>query len=98
MSVLGVVVIDSNCDLELTGVYVFQLKQSFASLTNAIVTKNGSFYLCGQTWPIPDITACLEDIVRNETKNRLEEIKVVTKRRLQNVVLYKVRQYHSFGD
>ena len=40
-----------------------------------MVTKNGSFYLCGPTWPVPDITACLEDVMRNGAKQRGEEIK-----------------------
>ncbi|CAL1212475.1 unnamed protein product, partial [Candida parapsilosis] len=48
-------------------------------LTDAIVNKNGSFYLCGPTWPVPDITACLEDIVLNGAKLKGEEIKDVAK-------------------
>ncbi|EMG47095.1 MET10 Sulfite reductase [NADPH] flavoprotein component [Candida maltosa Xu316] len=56
-----------------------RIRQSIEELTDAIVTKNGSFYLCGPTWPVPDITACLEDIVTNAAKKNGEEIKDVAK-------------------
>ena len=56
-----------------------RIRQTIEELTDAIVTKNGSFYLCGPTWPVPDITACLEDIVRNGAKKNGEEIKDVAK-------------------
>lgn len=77
-----IVLLDFSSNLELTWVYELQIKQSFDSLTNAVVTKNAPFYLRGPTWPSPAISVCLEDIVRNEDKNRDEEIKLLNKRRL----------------
>lgn len=56
-----------------------KIRGSIEELTEAIVEKNGSFYLCGPTWPVPDITACLEDIVRNGAKREGKEIKDVSK-------------------
>ncbi|KAF7999646.1 hypothetical protein HF325_006322 [Metschnikowia pulcherrima] len=56
-----------------------KIRSSIEELTDAIVTKNGSFYLCGPTWPVPDITACLEDIVRNGAKRQGTEISDVAK-------------------
>ncbi|KAM9919190.1 hypothetical protein OXX59_008126, partial [Metschnikowia pulcherrima] len=56
-----------------------KIRSSIEELTDAIVTKNGSFYLCGPTWPVPDITACLEDIVRNGAKRQGTEIADVAK-------------------
>lgn len=56
-----------------------KIRSSIEELTDAIVSKNGSFYLCGPTWPVPDITACLEDIVRNGAKREGKEIKDVAK-------------------
>ncbi|ODV68587.1 hypothetical protein HYPBUDRAFT_152000 [Hyphopichia burtonii NRRL Y-1933] len=50
-----------------------KIRASIEDLTSAIVTKNGSFYLCGPTWPVPDITACLEDIVANAAKKEGKE-------------------------
>jgi sulfite reductase (NADPH) flavoprotein alpha-component len=48
-------------------------------LTDSVVLKEGSFYLCGPTWPVPDITACLEDILMNGAKRAGVEIKDVAK-------------------
>lgn len=56
-----------------------KIRESIEDLTDAIVTKNGSFYLCGPTWPVPDITACLEDVVVNGAKREGKEIKDVAK-------------------
>ncbi|KAI5970595.1 MET10 [Candida margitis] len=56
-----------------------KIRESIDELTDAIVNKNGSFYLCGPTWPVPDITACLEDIVSNGAKLVGEELKDVAK-------------------
>lgn len=56
-----------------------KIRASIEDLTEAIVDKNGSFYLCGPTWPVPDITACLEDIVQNGAKRQGKQIKDVAK-------------------
>ncbi|GEQ72603.1 hypothetical protein JCM33374_g6290 [Metschnikowia sp. JCM 33374] len=56
-----------------------KIRSCIEELTDAIVTKHGSFYLCGPTWPVPDITACLEDIVRNGAKREGTEISDVAK-------------------
>lgn len=56
-----------------------KIRESIHELTDAIVSKNGAFYLCGPTWPVPDITACLEDIVRNGAKLRGEDLKDAAK-------------------
>lgn len=56
-----------------------KIRSSIGDLTDAIVKKNGSFYLCGPTWPVPDITACLEDIVQNGARREGKEIEDVAK-------------------
>lgn len=56
-----------------------KIRENIEELTDAIVTKNGSFYLCGPTWPVPDITACLEDVIANGAKLEGKEIKDVAK-------------------
>lgn len=56
-----------------------KIRSSIEDLTDAIVKKEGSFYLCGPTWPVPDITACLEDIVQNGAKRAGQEVKDVAK-------------------
>lgn len=56
-----------------------RIRQAIEPLTDAIVIENGSFYLCGPTWPVPDITACLEDIVVSGAKKQGLEVKDVAK-------------------
>lgn len=51
-----------------------RIRQTLPELKEAIIKKEGSFYLCGPTWPVPDITAALEDIVETEAKERGVEI------------------------
>ncbi|CUM67638.1 uncharacterized protein PRCAT00005339001 [Priceomyces carsonii] len=56
-----------------------RIRETIEELTEAIVTKNGSFYLCGPTWPVPDITACLEDIVTNGSKKLGLDVKDIAR-------------------
>lgn len=56
-----------------------KIRESIEPLTEAFVEKNGSFYLCGPTWPVPDITACLQDIVTNGARKNGTEVKEVAK-------------------
>ncbi|KAL3235126.1 Sulfite reductase [NADPH] flavoprotein component [Nakaseomyces bracarensis] len=56
-----------------------RIRESLSSLKSAMIDKNGSFYLCGPTWPVPDITQALQDIYATDAKERgvavdLEEI------------------------
>nr|AAW80626.1 sulfite reductase alpha subunit [Komagataella pastoris] len=47
-----------------------RIRENLKELTSAIADKNGSFYLCGPTWPVPDITACLQDIIESDAARR----------------------------
>ncbi|SCU81069.1 LAMI_0B04676g1_1 [Lachancea mirantina] len=40
-----------------------RLRESLEILESAMMEKEGSFYLCGPTWPVPDITSALQDII-----------------------------------
>lgn len=51
-----------------------RIRQTLPELKECIVKKNGSFYLCGPVWPVPDVTAALEDIVAEEAKERGAEV------------------------
>lgn len=39
-------------------------------LVDAFVHKKGNFYLCGPTWPVPDISAALADIVQTDAATK----------------------------
>ncbi|VEU20587.1 DEKNAAC101398 [Brettanomyces naardenensis] len=43
-----------------------KIRENLDELTELVCRKDGHFYLCGPTWPVPDITACLEDIYTSE--------------------------------
>lgn len=39
-----------------------RIQQQKEALSDAFVAKKGNFYLCGPTWPVPDISAALTEI------------------------------------
>ncbi|SCU97704.1 LADA_0H07778g1_1 [Lachancea dasiensis] len=41
-----------------------KIRESLQDLKTAMVDETGSFYLCGPTWPVPDITQALKDILQ----------------------------------
>lgn len=45
-----------------------RMRQSIDSIVKAYIEEEGSFYLCGPTWPVPDVTAVLEEAVAAEAK------------------------------
>lgn len=47
-----------------------RIRQVLPQLKNAMIDNEGSFYLCGPTWPVPDITAALEAIYSADAKER----------------------------
>lgn len=47
-----------------------RIRESLDDLVEAFVDKKGYFYLCGPTWPVPDITACLEDILKKDAEKK----------------------------
>ncbi|EZF72986.1 hypothetical protein H105_05237 [Trichophyton soudanense CBS 452.61] len=40
-----------------------RMRQTLPQIADAYLAKHGSFYLCGPTWPVPDVTAVLEEAV-----------------------------------
>lgn len=51
-----------------------RILQAKPELTEAFVINSGNFYLCGPTWPVPDVSAALSDIVAAEAATRGEKI------------------------
>lgn len=45
-----------------------RMRQSIDSIVKAYIEEEGSFYLCGPTWPVPDVTAVLEEAISVEAK------------------------------
>lgn len=47
-----------------------RIRENLDELKVAIIDQRGSFFLCGPTWPVPDITAAIEDIIAADAKER----------------------------
>ncbi|KAG7840457.1 hypothetical protein KL942_002408 [Ogataea angusta] len=47
-----------------------KIRENLEELTDLMISKKGHFYLCGPTWPVPDITACLQDILEADAAKK----------------------------
>lgn len=45
-----------------------RMRQTVNDIVKAYIKEEGSFYLCGPTWPVPDVTAVLEEAIAVEAK------------------------------
>lgn len=47
-----------------------KIRENLEELKELILKKQGHFYLCGPTWPVPDISACLQDVIESDAAER----------------------------
>ncbi|KAH7028184.1 uncharacterized protein B0I36DRAFT_328771 [Microdochium trichocladiopsis] len=45
-----------------------RMRQTMDDVIKAYIKDEGSFYLCGPTWPVPDVTDVLMEAIRTEAK------------------------------
>lgn len=45
-----------------------RMRQTVSDIVKAYIKEEGSFYLCGPTWPVPDVTAVLEEAIALDAK------------------------------
>ena len=45
-----------------------RMRQTMDDVRNAYLHQHGSFYLCGPTWPVPDVTNVLEEAISVDAK------------------------------
>lgn len=45
-----------------------RMRQTLDEITQAYLKEEGAFYLCGPTWPVPDVTSVLEDAIARDAK------------------------------
>jgi sulfite reductase (NADPH) flavoprotein alpha-component len=50
------------------------MRETIPEIVQAYIREEGSFYLCGPTWPVPDVTAVLEEAISIEAKNTGKKI------------------------
>lgn len=46
-----------------------RMRQTLGDIRRAYLKEEGGFYLCGPTWPVPDVTNVLEEAVEVEAKS-----------------------------
>ncbi|AEY99058.1 FAGR237Cp [Eremothecium gossypii FDAG1] len=51
-----------------------RIREVLHELSTALIEKEGTFYLCGPTWPVPDITQVLKDIIAADAASRNIEV------------------------
>ncbi|KAL8666931.1 MAG: hypothetical protein Q9202_001171 [Teloschistes flavicans] len=45
-----------------------RMRQTMDDIIQAYLKEDGAFYLCGPTWPVPDVTNVLEDAIARDAK------------------------------
>ena len=45
-----------------------RMRQTMNDIVKAYIREEGSFYLCGPTWPVPDVTDVLKEAIATEAK------------------------------
>ena len=51
-----------------------RMRQTMNDIIQAYLKEDGAFYLCGPTWPVPDVTNVLEDAIAREAKRNKKKI------------------------
>ncbi|OIW25236.1 hypothetical protein CONLIGDRAFT_86190 [Coniochaeta ligniaria NRRL 30616] len=46
-----------------------RMRQTITDIVKSYIQDEGSFYLCGPTWPVPDVTQVLEEAIAAEAKS-----------------------------
>jgi sulfite reductase (NADPH) flavoprotein alpha-component len=50
-----------------------RMRQTLSDIRDAYLRKEGSFYLCGPTWPVPDVTEVLQEAIEMEHKSKTRD-------------------------
>jgi sulfite reductase (NADPH) flavoprotein alpha-component len=45
-----------------------RMRQTVTDIIKAYIKEEGAFYLCGPTWPVPDVTEVLEEAIAKDAK------------------------------
>ena len=75
-----------------------RMRQTLGDIVQSYIKDDGAFYLCGPTWPVPDVTQVLEEAIAVEVRERegRKEKKGETRReieRLKDVGRYVLEVY-----
>ena len=53
-----------------------RMRQNLKEIREAYLEQEGSFYLCGPTWPVPDVATVLEEAIKEYSVNKGQKINV----------------------
>ncbi|EPX73677.1 sulfite reductase NADPH flavoprotein subunit [Schizosaccharomyces octosporus yFS286] len=53
------------------------MRSSKELLKKTLVDEGGSFYLCGPTWPLPEITSVLEEVIQSSYSEAVDARKII---------------------
>lgn len=51
-----------------------RMRQTLDSIVQSYIKDEGSFYLCGPTWPVPDVTAVLQEAIAVDAKAKGKKV------------------------
>lgn len=61
-----------------------RMRQTMNDIVQAYIKEDGAFYLCGPTWPVPDVTNVLEEAIKRDAK-RTGAKKVDSRREIEKL-------------
>ncbi|KAI5849884.1 hypothetical protein BZA05DRAFT_79429 [Tricharina praecox] len=53
-----------------------RMRQNLVEIREAYLEQEGSFYLCGPTWPVPDVAAVLEEAIKEHAVAKGQKVDV----------------------
>jgi sulfite reductase (NADPH) flavoprotein alpha-component len=51
-----------------------RMRQTMDEIVQAYIKKEGTFYLCGPTWPVPDISAVMMEAIATDAKDKGKKV------------------------
>ncbi|KAJ5899395.1 Transketolase C-terminal/Pyruvate-ferredoxin oxidoreductase domain II [Penicillium taxi] len=51
-----------------------RMRQTLPEIIKAYMQEDGAFYLCGPTWPVPDVTAVLEEAITTDAQSNGKKV------------------------
>ncbi|KAI9835952.1 MAG: hypothetical protein M1819_001850 [Sarea resinae] len=62
-----------------------RMRESLGDIVQAYIKEQGAFYLCGPTWPVPDVTAVLEEAIKQDAKSTAGAKKVDARKEIERL-------------
>lgn len=62
-----------------------RMRESLDAIVKAYIEEEGSFYLCGPTWPVPDVTEVLQEAITAEAAKKTGGKKVDPRKKIEEL-------------